>query len=85
MAKLKVVSVYDSAMEAYMRPFYTPTEAMAIRSFSDEVNRKDENNPLSKHPTDYALHCLGEFDEDTGEFSKEGARPLARATDVIKE
>lgn len=83
--KQKICAVFDSAMEAYLRPFFVPTTNMAVRSFNDEVNRAAEDNPMHKHPSDYILHCLGEFDEGTGEFTREGACILVRAVDVIKE
>lgn len=82
--KQMVCAVYDSAMEAYMRPFFCATVGMAIRSFGDEVNRVAEDNPLNKHPADYSLHCLAEFDEGTGEFAREAARPLVKAVEVLK-
>lgn len=82
--KQKVCAVFDSAMEAFLRPFFVPTTNMAVRSFTDEVNRAAEENAMNKHPEDYTLHCLGDFDEETGEFSKHEACILVRAKDVKK-
>lgn len=81
----KVCCVMDSALDAFMRPFFMPTTNMAVRTFVDEVNRAAEDNPMWKHPDDYTLHCLGEFDDQTGNFSRDGAAVLVRAKDVIKE
>lgn len=75
MAKLTVFAVRDRALDAFMRPFFMPTEGMAIRSFQDEVNRKDENNPLAQHPEDYDLYTLGTFDEDRGHFTQGEGEP----------
>lgn len=63
---LSVVSVFDKAAAAYSRPFFVPTLGMAIRSFSDEANRADEDNPMYKHPSDYELYHLGSFDDASG-------------------
>lgn len=75
MAQLLVVAVRDRALDAFMRPFYMPTKGMAIRSFADEVNRQDEQNPLNKHPEDYDLYELGYFDEERGTFIQEEGVP----------
>jgi len=37
-----VVAVRDSAADAFMSPFVSPSNGMAIRSFRDEVNRAAE-------------------------------------------
>jgi hypothetical protein len=62
----KVLSVYDSKAEAYMRPFTAQSTGAAIRSFTDEINSDSPENQLSKHPEDYYLVELGTFDELTG-------------------
>ena len=75
-----VVAVHDSAVGAFNRPFYAPSVGAAIRSFSDEVQRKAEDNMMNRHPDDYALYLLADFDEESGEFSEpsEGRRVLIR-------
>lgn len=85
MSKLYVVAVKDSAIEAFNRPFYVPAVGAAVRSFTDEVNRKAEDNPMHAHPDDYSLHVLAVFDDETGTFSPEnpeGPRLLARGKDI---
>lgn len=78
--QLIVVAVRDSAVDAFMRPFFVPSTGMAIRSFRDEVNRADSE--MAKHPQDYELFQLGMFDEDTGRFSNaEAPRSLIRGAD----
>lgn len=61
-----VVSVHDTALDAFSRPFYTPTIGAAIRSFQDEVNRDSPDNPLNKHPEDFNLFQLGTWDDNNG-------------------
>jgi poly-D-alanine transfer protein DltD len=62
--KTQIFSVYDSKAEAYNTPMFVPTKGQAIRAFSDQVN--EPGSELNKHPEDYTLFCLGEFDSDTG-------------------
>ncbi len=66
--KLVLCSVKDRAADAYGRPMFVPSVGVAIRSFSDEVNRKDSENQLFNHPDDFDLYELGEFDDNTGLF-----------------
>ena len=47
-----VVSVQDRASGVFMRPFFVAHRNVAIRDFTDEVNRKADDNQLSKHPDD---------------------------------
>lgn len=61
-----MVAVYDRALGAFNRPFCAPSEGIAIRSFQDEVNR--DGGDMNKHPGDFELHCLGYWDDVSGEF-----------------
>lgn len=79
-----VVSVFDTAVNAFGRPFFVPTTAVALRSFTDEVNRKEPANQMYQHPADYHLYQLGHFDEEAGEFVNE-KQMLVRAQDLRKE
>lgn len=58
--------IRDVQVGAYNRPYFMVSKGQAIRSFTDEVNRPSDDNPLYKHPSDYEMFCVGEFDEDTG-------------------
>lgn len=83
MAKLSVVAVFDSAVQAFGRPVFVPAIGAGIRSFADECQKKVEGNNLHDHPQDFALHYLGLFDEETGVFfDGENKRVLIRGQDV---
>ena len=62
--KFKVFSIYDSAAETFNTPVFLATNNQAIRQFDDMVNGDDSQ--LAKHPGDYTLFCIGEFDTDIG-------------------
>jgi len=79
-----VVSVKDRAIDAYNRPFIVPTIGAAIRSFTDEVNRKESE--MFAHPEDFDLYDMGTFCDQTGTFlPPEGGIPrvISRAQDVV--
>jgi len=67
--KLTLCTVKDRQADAYGRPMFVPALGVAIRSFSDEVNRQDADNQLYNHPDDFDLYELGTFDDNTGLFS----------------
>lgn len=71
MAKYKVVTIRDRAADLYGQPSFVNNLGGAIRSFGDEVRRKDDNNNLYKHPEDFDLYLLGEYDDEKGEFVNE--------------
>ena len=60
----KMYTVFDSAAGAYLPPFYQPSRGAAVRVFRDTAN--DENSMIGKHPGDYTLFEIGEYDDQTG-------------------
>lgn len=66
--KQVIVAVKDRAAETFGRPMFVPAIGVALRSFSDEINRNDPNNQLYNHPDDFDLYELGSFDDSTAEF-----------------
>ena len=82
----QVVSIFDSAAGVYSRPAFVPSTGVAIRDFTDEVNRKADDNQLSKHPEDFSLYLLAAFDDNNGVFSGDDSFPqvLVRGKDVVR-
>lgn len=64
--KFKVFSVFDKKAGAYLPPFFLPEVAVAQRAFRDCVG--DKSHAFGRHPEDYSLVHLGEFDDATGEL-----------------
>lgn len=62
----KMLSVFDSKAEAYMRPFFARSTGEAIRGFSDEVNSGNKESALAHHPEDFILYELATWDELSG-------------------
>ena len=79
----KAFSITDSAAETYNLPMFVPTAGVAIRSFEDQC--KDPESMLNKHPHDYMLCEIGEFDSDKGILiSLEIPHAIAKASDYVK-
>lgn len=76
-----VIAVKDRAVDAFNRPFTTRTKGEAIRSFTDEAHRADSE--IAKHPQDYDLYCLGEYDDQSGSITGyERPELIVRAQDL---
>lgn len=81
---LKVFSVFDTKLATFGRPWYELTEASAIRVFSDAVNdNSNQANQWFKHPEDFSLYLLGEFDDQLGTIEKCTPRSLVTAASVF--
>lgn len=66
--ELKIYSIYDKAAKAFTQPFFMHNKGLAIRAFSDNVNSTQENN-ISKHPEQFLLYEMGEWDDTTGRIT----------------
>jgi len=66
--KLKVFSIYDSKVGAYMKPFYAHSAGEAMRTVVDASSGQD--NMLSRHPGDFTLFELGVYDDQSGQFAQ---------------
>lgn len=80
--QLKVYSIYDNAAKAFMPPFYMQSDAVAIRGFSDEINKPDSH--LGQHCSDFYLYCLGDFEDSRGVFMN-AIRLLVNGSNLKKD
>ena len=76
-------AIKDTALNSFMQIWQAQTTAAANRAFQDGVN--DTQTPMNKHPDDYELWILGEWDADTGIVKGETPALLTRAKDVIQQ
>lgn len=65
--RLGMYAVKDRAADAYIAPFFLPTDSVAIREFSYAATIPDHK--FGKHPYDFGLYKLGEFEIGTGRVS----------------
>lgn len=80
---MKICTVKDLAIEAYGRPIFVRHINEALRSFRDEA--MDKSTALAKHPDDYELYLIGDYDENTGEITPITPTRLARGGDFDQE
>ncbi len=59
-----VFAVYDSKSEMFNQPMFFKAKGEALRAFTDEANRED--SAIFKHPGDYTLFLIGDYNVDTG-------------------
>jgi len=79
----KIFSIYDSKAVTYNTPIFLPQEGQAIRIFDDMVNRTDSE--IGKHPEDYTLFTLGDFNDETGLItSLNTPKSLGTALEFVK-
>ena len=64
--KLHVFSIFDSKSEIFNTPIFLPAIGQARRTFGDQVN--DKESPFNKHPEDYTLFLIGEYETDSGKL-----------------
>lgn len=82
--KSKVFTIYDSKAEAFMNPFLMSKKGQAIRAFENSIN--DPSTQFHQHPADYTLFEIGEFDDETGNYSMYDAKlNLGTALEFIKK
>ena len=62
----EVFTVHDAKADAFLPPWIVPKAQMAQRVFSDCISSNDHQ--FAKHPEDYTLFCLGNFDDATGKY-----------------
>lgn len=77
MAKLKVFTVRDSKVEAYLQPFFMRSYGEAERAFRTVMNNPEHQ--MSKHPEDFSLYEIGDYDDNTGIIE-----PLMEPKHIVK-
>lgn len=61
---LSLFSIYDKKVGAFSAPMMMRSKGEAIRSFTDAVG--DAKSEFCRHPEDYLLNKIGEFDDNSG-------------------
>lgn len=77
-----IYAVKDLAVQAFGQPFFTRSKGEAIRSFQDETNSDATTSAIAKHPEDYELYYLGDYDETEGTMHTNMPELIARAKDL---
>lgn len=72
--KLLMVAIRDKQVDAFMPPLFVRAKGEAVRIFMDEVSR--DGSPMAKHPGDYDLFVLAEYDDGTGKVVSDDSMPF---------
>lgn len=71
---LRIYGIRDLKAAAFAPPFFQARDEMAVRAFSDAIG--DPSHPMSRHPEDYQLFYLGEFDDGSGIVTPNAEGPV---------
>lgn len=61
---MKIYVVHDVQANVFGTPQFMLTDGIALRTVSDLI--KDPASILAKHPEDFSLYMIGEYDEASG-------------------
>lgn len=64
---LRIFAIYDEKAQCSQQPFSVPTIGQAERAFQDAC--KDESTDLGKHPEDYTLYLVADYDPEKMEVT----------------
>lgn len=69
---LRAYSIFDNKALTYHQPFFAPTNGAAVRMFQDTAN--DLNTSIGRHPSDFILYCVGDYDDQNGAMTSYSPR-----------
>lgn len=79
-----LLAVRDQKANCFTQPFTAPSRAIALRSWTDQLNDPDNRkHDQVRHPEDFSLWILGEYDDNHGLISPKTPEQLAIASDLI--
>lgn len=61
--RLRLYAVYDSQVQAYLRPFTAPSDGDAVRAFADQCGANNQDSVFAQHAGDFTLYFVAEFHE----------------------
>lgn len=76
---LYAYSIFDNKALQYHPPFFASTHGAAVRSLSDLANDLQTN--IGRHPGDYILYCVGQYDDAKGAMIP--CAPLEHVVDAV--
>ena len=80
--KINLYVIYDVKAAFYNKPFYFQNDSIALRAFTDLAN--EESTDIAKHPEDFILFAIGEYDDEKASIKSHEPRVLARAHELQK-
>jgi len=80
--KTMMFSVFDVKAAVFGTPFFMPREAAAIRAFGDLAN--DLQTMVGKHPEDFILYHIGDFDDEHADVDTVKPRSIVTAASLVR-
>ena len=63
---MRLYSIRDAKTKAFSTPFFQQNDETALRMFRDELHGANGPSMLSKHPEDFDLYCVGDWNDTSG-------------------
>ena len=63
---MRLYSIRDAKTQAFSTPFFQQNDETALRMFRDELHGSNGPSMLSKHPEDFDLYCVGDWNDTSG-------------------
>lgn len=81
-----LIAVRDQKSVMFAQPVTAPTRGIALRSWGDQLNDpKNADGEAVKHPEDFSLWYIGEYDDNTGEITPHKPEQMVVASDLIRK
>ena len=74
-------AIYDSCSGVYDRPWFSRSEAEAVRAFEGLACNAD--HLIGQHPEHFKLYRIGSFDDNTGKFDGIAPVHVANAHELV--
>ena len=84
MEKRNVYSIFDVKASCYGNIFASSTDGLALRVF-EQIVQFGGNPDYQRYPEDFALYCIGEFLDTTGDLTPCRARLVTTALSVLQQ
>ena len=69
---MRLYSIRDAKTKAFSTPFFQQNDETALRMFRDELHGSNGPSMLSKHPEDFDLYCVGDWNDYSGAIRPTG-------------
>lgn len=83
MANLKAFAAHDTRCGIFHPPFFFLHAGMMLRHWEDLVN--DPKTIIGRHPNEYQLLEIGEYDDSKGVLTPATAKMVATGSEYLKK
>lgn len=82
--KMVVGSVFDAKVQVWSQPFVMQNKGALTRAWEESCN--DPQTQFFKHPTDFSMFIIGEWDDENGQIRMlESKHPIGTAIEFKRE